>query len=44
MCASSFTELFAFSVVRKLMLRGYQVHLQELVLRLDFNDYYSQKL
>lgn len=31
-----------FSVVRKLTLRGYQPHLQELLLRLDFNEYYSQ--
>nr|KAG5711382.1 hypothetical protein BaRGS_006079 [Batillaria attramentaria] len=39
----AFKEYFAFlfKVVNKLAVRGYQPHLQELLLRLNFNDYYS---
>ncbi|XP_013405608.1 gamma-tubulin complex component 6-like [Lingula anatina] len=32
---------FLFKVVNKLALRGYQQHLQELLLRLNFNNYYK---
>ncbi|PVD25340.1 hypothetical protein C0Q70_15840 [Pomacea canaliculata] len=40
---NAFKEYFAFlfKVVNKLAARGYQPHLQELLLRLNFNDYYS---
>ena len=31
------------SVVNKLSIRGYQPHLQELLLRLNFNDYYKDR-
>ncbi|XP_041349185.1 gamma-tubulin complex component 6-like [Gigantopelta aegis] len=31
---------FLFTVVNKLAIRGYQTHLQELLLRLNFNNYY----
>ncbi|KAJ8321814.1 hypothetical protein KUTeg_000285 [Tegillarca granosa] len=34
---------FLFKVVNKLAIRGYQPHLQELLLRLNFNDYYKDK-
>ena len=30
-----------FSVVKLLAMKGYQVHLQELVLRLNFNGHYQ---
>ncbi|XP_033725469.1 gamma-tubulin complex component 6-like [Pecten maximus] len=36
-------SVFLFKVVNKLAIRGYQPHLQELLLRLNFNDYYKAK-
>ncbi|XP_069123682.1 LOW QUALITY PROTEIN: gamma-tubulin complex component 6-like [Argopecten irradians] len=36
-------SVFLFKVVNKLSIRGYQPHLQELLLRLNFNDYYKAK-
>ncbi|KAL5014919.1 hypothetical protein ScPMuIL_009189 [Solemya velum] len=35
-------SVFLFKVVNKLAIRGYQPHLQELLLRLNFNDYYKE--
>jgi len=32
---------FLYSVVAKLSARGYQPHLQDLLLRLNYNNYYS---
>lgn len=37
-------SIFLFKVVNKLSIRGYQPHLQELLLRLNFNDYYKARL
>ncbi|XP_071082841.1 gamma-tubulin complex component 6-like [Haliotis cracherodii] len=34
--------LFLFKVVKKLALRGYQPHLQELLLRFNFNNHYDK--
>ncbi|XP_062505293.1 gamma-tubulin complex component 6-like isoform X2 [Corticium candelabrum] len=34
---------FLFTVVAKLVDRGYQPHLEDLLLRLNFNDYYSNQ-
>lgn len=34
-------SVFLFKVVNKLSIRGYQPHLQELLLRLNFNEYYK---
>ncbi|ESP05683.1 hypothetical protein LOTGIDRAFT_208649 [Lottia gigantea] len=34
-------SVFLFEVVNKLAIRGYQPHLQELLLRLNFNNYYK---
>ncbi|VDI62651.1 gamma-tubulin complex component 6, partial [Mytilus galloprovincialis] len=36
-------SVFLFKVVYKLSVRGYQPHLQELLLRLNFNDYYKDR-
>ncbi|XP_021351064.1 gamma-tubulin complex component 6-like isoform X2 [Mizuhopecten yessoensis] len=36
-------SVFLFKVVNKLAIRGYQPHLQELLLRLNFNDYYKAR-
>ncbi|XP_070192962.1 gamma-tubulin complex component 6-like [Littorina saxatilis] len=35
--------VFLFKVVNKLAVRGYQPHLHELLLRLNFNNYYTSK-
>ncbi|XP_060071739.1 gamma-tubulin complex component 6-like [Ylistrum balloti] len=36
-------SVFLFKIVNKLAIRGYQPHLQELLLRLNFNDYYKAR-
>lgn len=36
-----FCTLFYFPVISKLVKRGYQSHLQDFLLRLNFNDYYK---
>ncbi|KAK3580164.1 hypothetical protein CHS0354_030279 [Potamilus streckersoni] len=36
-------SIFLFKVVNKLAMKGYQPHLQELLLRLNFNNHYSEK-
>ncbi|KAK6180241.1 hypothetical protein SNE40_012430 [Patella caerulea] len=36
-------SVFLFDVVNKLAIRGYQPHLQELLLRLNFNNYYKDQ-
>ena len=34
---------YLFKLVTKLNARGYQPHLQDLILRLNFNEYYDRK-